>query len=279
MYLEHHGSQQNTDKAKNILFYALWALYALTAATNIIDIIYFLFPDPVSMDDHGCLILFQLVVQTNCYHLGIIVVTLFACCDFIAQSILVRTTGTMLIIYFIHLILQKIYRCWIVWGYSIRVVIVPSFLAFAFLGPLIYLHSPTDFNRWFLAIWIAAGIAPISIVQGLVSVPTWSTILAVTGLTLSMTVNALVTGIFKVFQEVKTCTADDQILGVTGGTTLRRVIFILIESGAALFSIQLARLVVTIVNNDNDTDAYSIIYGIHQMLNVIMSSVIAMLFY
>ena len=141
MYLEHYGS-----RPKNILFYALWALYALTGATNIIDIIAFFFPDPVSMDDHGCLIFFQLVIQTIFYHLEIIVVVLFACCDFIAQSILVRTTGTMLIIYFIHLILQKIYRCWIVWGYSIRVVIVPSFLAFAFLGSLIYLHSPTDFN-------------------------------------------------------------------------------------------------------------------------------------
>ena len=34
------------------------------------------------------------------------------------------------------------------WGYNIRVVIVPSFLALAFLGSLIYLHSPSDFNLW-----------------------------------------------------------------------------------------------------------------------------------
>ena len=99
-----------------------------------------------------------------------------------------------------------------------------------------------------------------------------------------MIVNPLVTGlivfrILKVFQEVKTGTADDQILGVTGGSTLRRVIFIIIESGMALFSIQLARLVVTIVNTDAAHDAFYLIGSIHEMLNVIIILVIATLFY
>ena len=91
-----------------------------------------------------------------------------------------------------------------------------------------------------------------------------------------MTVNALATGlivfrIFKVFQEVKTATADDQILGVTGGSALQRVIFIIIESGMALFSIQLARLVAGIVTTDAAADAYYRISGTHEMLNVIMT--------
>ena len=190
----------------------------------------------------------------------------------------------------IHLILEKIYRCWIVWGCKIRVVIVPSFLAFACLGTLIYLHSLTDFNLWFLACWIAGGAAPLSFLQGQIDVPDWSNTLMIAGLALSMTVNALVTGlivfrIFKVFQEVKTSTADDQILGVTGGSRLRRVIFIIIESGMALFSIQLARLVmgVAIVNNTMDAatvqDAYYFILNIHGVLNVIIILVIATLFY
>ena len=166
------------------------------------------------------------------------------------------------------------------WGCNIRVVIVPSFLAFAFLGPLIYLHSLPGFNLWFLAIWIVLGTAPLSIVQGQVFVPAWSNTLTLTGLTLSMTVNALVTGlivlrIFKVFQEVKTGTLDDQTLGTTGGSTLKRVIFVLIESGMALFSIQFARLVVTILTTDTAFAAYYIIVGIHEMLNVIIRSVIA----
>ena len=190
----------------------------------------------------------------------------------------------MLIIYFIHLILQKIYRCWITWGYSIRVVIVPSFLAFAFLGSLISLHSLTDFDLWFLAIWITAGTAPLWVVQGLIETADWSGLLIMTGLTLSMTVNALVTGlivfrILKVFQRVKTGAVNNQILGSDGGSILRRVIFMLIESGMALFSIQLARLVCSIVTTDAAYSAHYIFLGIHDMLNVIIRLVIAMLFH
>ena len=162
-------------------------------------------------------------------------------------------------------------------------MIVPFFLAFAFLRPLIYLHSLTDLNLWFLAIWIASGTASLYTVQGQFYSPGWSNTLVMVGLALSMTVNALVTGlivfrIFKVFQGVKTGTADDQMLGVTGGSKLRRVIFIIIESGITLFAMQLARLVVTIMTTDAAYDAYFLIVGIHEILNVIIRSVIAMLF-
>ena len=125
------------------------------------------------------------------------------------------------------------------------------------------------------------GSAPLSIVQGQLNVPEWSNILAIAGLALSITVNAFVTGlivfkIFKVFQEVRTSTADE---GITGGSTLQRIIFIIIESGMALFSIQLARLVVTTVNKDAFYYAFELILGIHKMLNVIIRSVITVLFY
>ena len=99
MYLQHRGSQQSTDKAKNILFYALCVLYALTAATCIMAILkFFVELDTVSIDDHGCLTLFQLVVQNNetVYHIQIIRIVIFACSDFMAQLILVRTTGQSL---------------------------------------------------------------------------------------------------------------------------------------------------------------------------------------
>ena len=94
MYLQYHGSQQSTDRANNILFYALWALYALTMANIIVDIQQFFWTDPVSMDDHHCLTLFQLFLQTLqiLYHLQIIDATIFGLCDVIAQIILVRTT-------------------------------------------------------------------------------------------------------------------------------------------------------------------------------------------
>ena len=100
MYLLHHyGSQQSIDKAKNILFYALWVLYALSAATIILEILEFFLPETVSIGDHAnCLTLFQSLVLQDIeiqYHLGIIQYTVFACCDFIAQFVLVRTTDNV----------------------------------------------------------------------------------------------------------------------------------------------------------------------------------------
>ena len=75
-----------------------------------------------------------------------------------------------------------------------------------------------------------------------------------------------------------------QDLQVTGGSTFRRVIFILIESGMALFSIQLARLLVIgavglSATHNAPYAAFLLIIGMHEILNVITRSVIAVLFY
>jgi len=130
--------------------------------------------------------------------------------------------------------------------------------------------------------WIAASASQFIEQGGLVQTD-WGGNLTLAGLTASMTVNALVTGlivfrIFKVFREVKRVTTSDETsLGVTGGRKLRSIIFIIIESGMALFAIQLARLVLTFVpvstNVTSDSDvyyAYELIASIHEMLNVII---------
>ena len=95
MYLQHRESQQGTDRAKKFLFYALWVLYASTTAIIIADMLVLCWINAVSMGDHRCLILFQLVLQNIKiqYRLNIIEVTVFACSDFIAQIILVRPSG------------------------------------------------------------------------------------------------------------------------------------------------------------------------------------------
>ena len=65
-------------------------------------------------------------------------------------------------------------------------------------------------------------------------------------------------------------------MGATGGSKLRSIIFVLIESGMALFSIQLARLVVTImIAKESAAVAFNFIVGIHEMLNVIIRLIIA----
>ena len=227
------------------------------------------------MDEHRCF-LFQLVLQNVkiLYHLSIILTTLFALCDVIAQSILVCPTSNA---YHYSSNCSKDISLLDCLGLQNSCCDRSVILSICILRYINHLHSLTDFtNLWILAIWIAAGAPPLSIVQGQDYSPLWSVNLTIAGLTLSMTVNALVTGlitfkIFKVFQEVKTATADDQILGVTGGSTLHRVIFIIIESGMALFSIQLTRLVAAIVTTDAADDVYYLISGIHEMFNVIMT--------
>jgi hypothetical protein len=110
----------------------------------------------------------------------------------------------------------------------------------------------------------------------------WGVTLAMTGLTASMVVNAMVTGlivfkIFKVFHVAKdNTTSEEKSLGVTGGRKLRSAIFIIIESGMTLFAIQLARIVLATLepSTNAENDAYALIAVIHQMLNVIISSVI-----
>ena len=91
-----------------------------------------------------------------------------------------------------------------------------------------------------------------------------------------MTVNTLVTSlivfkIFKVFRRAKfPISGDATTLGSTSthGSRLRSVIFILIESGAALFCIQLVRLTVTILKTDTGVEVFDLIVGVNQMLNV-----------
>jgi hypothetical protein len=109
----------------------------------------------------------------------------------------------------------------------------------------------------------------------------WGGTLALTSLALSMAVNALVTGlivfkILKVFLKVKAVTTSvERTLGTTGGTKLRHVIFIIIESGMALLAVQLVPFVLYTLPSELESaiTAYDIIIRINEMFNVIIRSV------
>ena len=61
----------------------------------------------------------------------------------------------------------------------------------------------------------------------------------------------------------------DQTSGAGGAEAkLRSIILIIIESGMAMFIVQLIRVVFTILN----TDAVFLVIGIHEMFNVIILS-------
>ena len=114
---------------------------------------------------------------------------------------------------------------------------------------------------------------------------TWAPALGTTALTATMAVNGLVTGlivfrILKVFLEVKaTSTSVERTLGLTGGTQLRHIIFVIIESGMTLLVIQLVRLVLWVVLSSQFAPpqplyvAYEYIIIIGEIFNVIIRSV------
>jgi hypothetical protein len=111
--------------------------------------------------------------------------------------------------------------------------------------------------------------------------------LVLTSLATSMAVNALMTGlivlkILKVFLEVKSTSVERTLgsLSSTGGSKLRHIIFIIIESGMALFAIQLVRVMLTILWAQTESTEFTglevgmkLVISIHQMLNVIIRSV------
>ena len=117
----------------------------------------------------------------------------------------------------------------------------------------------------------------------------WGTTIAITGLATSMAVNALVTGlivfkILKVFLEVNPILVE-MTLDSTGGSKLRHVIFAIIESGMALFAIQLIRLVFTNLPVESESalvgNISNYVIVIHEMFNVSIRirSFLLLLFY
>ncbi|KAF8811928.1 hypothetical protein BYT27DRAFT_7240149 [Phlegmacium glaucopus] len=228
LYIQHQTSKEGIDKTRNILLYPLCILYILSTATLVLDII-------ITMALTSS-------VPTS-LRLGLYIswisTTIVGLCDFISQAIL-------------------IYRCWIIWGYNIRVIVIPSILALAFL-----------------ATWLAVnGFSYIGPDEGLY-VTYSGYALTLTSFAISLVVNGVVTGlivlkILKVYREVRS-TPEDQTLGI-GGTKgkLRSIIFIIIESGMAMFTFQSIGFVLYILR----LDAQTIIIRINQMFYGITPTVI-----
>ena len=98
-----------------------------------------------------------------------------------------------------------------------------------------------------------------------------------TSLVLSLVVNALATGlivlrIFAVYQQVKPTSKEKTFGTLPGGKKLLSVMFIIIESGMALFSMQLIRLVLYLMSSESAVmQGYAITLGIDQMVHVIIT--------
>ena len=133
------------------------------------------------------------------------------------------------------------------------------------------------------ATWLVGALDTSTYAQGQLLSAGWGITMAMTGLAASMAVNALVTGlivfkILKVFLRVNPILVE-LTLDSTGGTKLRHIIFVIIESGMALFVIQLIRLVFFTLPMEWTLDAVDYAIVINEMLNVIIRSVHFYFFY
>jgi hypothetical protein len=102
--------------------------------------------------------------------------------------------------------------------------------------------------------------------------------LILAGLATSMAVNILGTGlivfkIFKVLLEYEPTSVKGTLdwLKKNGGDRLLHILFIIIESGMALFAIQLVRIVLT---STGPVVGMDLVIGIHEMLNQIASLIL-----
>ena len=113
----------------------------------------------------------------------------------------------------------------------------------------------------------------------------WPNTLLITGLAASIAVNALVTSMI-VFRILKATgdrpTSVERTLGSAGSNKFRHIMFIVIESGMALFAIQLVRVVLGSISVPVELEpvfeaANDFVIAINQMLNLIF--MISVLFY
>ena len=136
-----------------IVFYALCLLYVLSTATIVSDVVAFMlevsnnsiciniiFSSAVQARIRTLSLQLQVDSQSTLFCIDTVQTIVTGCCDFLAQCILVRINQCPYHPFYSPKS-PKIYRCWIVWGQDIRAVIIPLFLAIAYLGPSIHFHN------------------------------------------------------------------------------------------------------------------------------------------
>jgi hypothetical protein len=131
------------SRTANVVFYVLCLLYVLSMATVVFDLLETIFH--VSNNSICKITIMQMRIgalspqdqkndsQSMAFHINIVQTVANGSCDFIAQCILVRINHRAYHSFYSPKS-SKIFRCWIVWGKDIRVAIIPSFLAIAYIG-------------------------------------------------------------------------------------------------------------------------------------------------
>ena len=281
MYIQ---CKPNKSRTSTILLYTLCLLYVLSTANVVADLVALILQ--VSNNSIcnniifiSCAVAFRYTIAANWLRVIAISHQLYPNHSvrllWLPCSIYLSTHNPLYLLSVYPPKSSKIYRCWIMWGQNIWVVIIPSFLAITFLGQSINLHLINRFQLSPLATWIATAGATI-FVQGQIDQTDWGKVMVLISFTTTITVNTLVTvlivfRILKAFLEYKPRSVE-RTLGTIEDTKLRHAIFVIIESGMMLFAIQLLRFVLFEQPEESETAtiAYILVIGINEMFNVII---------
>ena len=140
-----------------------------------------------------------------------------------------------------------------------------------------FIWYKADFNLSPIATWVASATFEGNYNT---NASYWPNTLIITGLAASMAVNTLMTGMI-VFRILKVTagakpTSVERALGSTRSKKFWHIMFVIIESGMALFAIQLVRVVLVSISpvlqepSNYFQATYDIVVVINQMLNVIV---------
>ena len=169
-------SASKDSRTTTMVFYALCLLYILSTASVVSDLLQVIL---VNIDSLGisnnsiCKNIISLLamlmhlttlpvqlqndLQSVLFRIVVIQQTVNGCCDFIAQCTLVRINHSSCTYHlFYSPKSSKIYHCWIVWGKNIWVMIIPSFLANAYIGQWIYLCLISQFQFSIVSSYLAS---------------------------------------------------------------------------------------------------------------------------
>ena len=142
IYMQYHASKELGINKRNISVYALSILYMLSTATIAFDVTRHVTVSKTCIHPNNFSVYTTIWVGPRSDHTSGSSSPPLLCVNdniwlvrFLFPGDLSMHEVITISIIYPHLSqASKIYRCWVIWGCNIRVIIIPSILAFGFLG-------------------------------------------------------------------------------------------------------------------------------------------------
>ena len=150
IYMQCHASKKLDTKKRNIFLYALCILYMLSTATIALDVTRHVISVSTTCIHHNIFSPYAIIwvglpsdhtSSSRSPPLLCVADNIWLMRFLFSGNPSMHEVITISIIYVDSSQFSKIYRCWVIWGRKIRLIIIPSILAFVFLGQSIVYHA------------------------------------------------------------------------------------------------------------------------------------------